>query len=68
MVNQITPTKLSEAAGISVPYASQIIRGEREPSPDIAVRIFRTIGIKFPPIAHLDNAEIDAVEKMLRAA
>jgi len=60
----ITPTALSVAAGISVPYASQIIGGIRTPSRKVAIRIYRTVGIKFRPIEKLSDSEIDVLERV----
>jgi len=59
----LTPTGLKKAVGISVPYASQIIRGERHPAQALAIRIFRATGVKFPPIAEASDAEIDVLER-----
>jgi transcriptional regulator with XRE-family HTH domain len=33
--------------GISAPYASQIARNKRTPSPTMALRIFRETGLRF---------------------
>lgn len=62
-----TPTKFAEAAGISVPYASQLLKGRREPSQSLAIRIFRRTGRKFGPIANLSDDVIAALEANLPA-
>lgn len=58
-MEQLTPTRLSSVAGISLPYASQIISGNRQPSRSLAIHIFRTAGWKHPLIADLTDEQID---------
>ena len=57
-----TPTKLAAAAGISVPYASQIMSGRRIPTLALALSIFRKTGCKFGPLLGLPDEVIDQVE------
>lgn len=64
----LTPTKLSRAVSISVPYASQIIKGRRAPSQTMAISIFRATGHKFGPIADATDDEIDVLERFQGAA
>lgn len=62
-----TPTKFAEAAGISVPYASQLLSGKREPSQGLAIRIFRRTGRKLGPIANFSDEVIAVLEANLPA-
>ncbi len=68
MSEAFTPTTLSNATGISVPYASQLLSGARTASHGLAVKIFRTTGLKLAPIDGLSEEEIAVLEKMGRAA
>lgn len=63
-----TPTALSKAASISVPYASQIIAGLRTPSLQMAIQIFDATGHKFGPLVGLGKSEIETARKMAKAA
>lgn len=65
---KLTPTKLSQAIGVSVPYASQLLSGERTPPISTAIRIYRATARKFGPIAHATDAEIDTLERFQGAA
>lgn len=56
---------LRAAAGISKSYASEILSGKRQPSPALAIKIYRETGHRFPPIADLPDARIDTLERML---
>ena len=60
----MTPTELSKAAGISVPFASQIISGKRKPSLGMALQIYDAAGVQFGPLAGLDTADIEAARRM----
>lgn len=64
----MTPTELSRAADISVPYASQILSADedkrRTPSRSLAIHIFRKTGWKHSSIADLSGDEIDFLEKL----
>lgn len=56
---------LSDELGISKGHASDILRGETEPSQKLAIRIFRRFGLKLGPIARSSTAEISLLEKIL---
>ncbi len=60
----LTPTKLADLSGISVPYASQILTGARMPSQPLAIHLYRTSGWKHSIIAILTDAQIVALEEM----
>lgn len=68
----LTPTKLSEAVGISVPYASQLLSDvpgkRRRPSQAMAIRIWRATGHKLPPISDASDEEIAVLERFQGAA
>jgi len=64
MEQPLTPTRLSAATGISLPYASQIISGKRAPSRPLAIRLYRMTGRKFGPIAHLSEDDIAVLERI----
>lgn len=60
----ITPTELQVRAGISKGYASDLLAGNKKPSPTMALRIFKATGVKLGPIAGLSEPEIAVLEKM----
>lgn len=60
----IRPADLQTRASISKGYASDLLAGNKQPSPAMAVRIYRTTGLKLGPIASLTEVEIDVLEKM----
>lgn len=64
MEKSITPTRLSAEAGISLPYASQIINGHRRPSLTLAIAIFRKTGEKFGPVSGLSDADIATLARL----
>jgi hypothetical protein len=69
----LTPTKLARAAGISVPYASQLLKkpgsdGSRTASLQMAIKIFRATGHKLAPIADATEEEIATLERFQGAA
>lgn len=69
----LTPTELSRAVGISVPYASQLLRkageaGARTASFGMAIKIYRTTGHKLPPIESATDDEIAVLERFQGAA
>lgn len=53
------------ALGISESYASLIARNKRSPSKPLAIHIYREIGVKLGPIADADDADIDALERIV---
>jgi hypothetical protein len=63
-VMSITPTELQVRAGISKGYASDLLAGNKTPSPAKALHIMRTTGLKLGPIANLTDDEIALLEKM----
>jgi transcriptional regulator with XRE-family HTH domain len=54
-----------QAAGVSKSYACEILSGKRKPSPALACRIYRALGHRFEPIAHMTDDEIAALERSL---
>lgn len=50
--------------GISVPYASQILNKRRDPSPKLAVRIYRELGWRHPSLASFTDDELFVLERM----
>lgn len=61
--DKLTPTKLSQAIGVSVPYASQLLSGERTPPVPTAIRIYRATHLKMGPIANATDDEIDVLSR-----
>lgn len=59
-----SPTEFAAAAGISVPYASQLLSGNRAPSQALAISIFRKTGQKLGPLARMSDADIDELERL----
>jgi transcriptional regulator with XRE-family HTH domain len=71
-VAAITPTKLAEAVGISVPYASQLLSDDpakrRIPSMEMAIKVFRATGLRLSPITDATLDEIATLERFQGAA
>lgn len=67
-MEKLTPTKLSQAVGVSVPYASQILSGERTPPVSTAIRIFRATGHRLGALETATDEEIDVLERFQGAA
>ncbi len=70
-----SPTELATAAGISVPYASQLLSADpakrRDPSRPLAIHILRRTGWRHPMLAGLTDEQIatlETVEPWERAA
>lgn len=64
-------TDLSEQAGISRSYASEIVNNKRPPSRPLAIHIFRTTGWRHSTIAELSDDQIamlETIEPWARAA
>ena len=64
MEHPTSPSEFAAAAGISIPYASQILNNRREPSRPLAITIFRRTGRKFGPIAGLSDEDIATLERI----
>lgn len=60
----MSPTELSRAAGISVPYAWQILNGKRTPTLAVALRIYDGTGQQFGPLEGLNKRDIEGARKM----
>lgn len=55
-------SELAELAGISRSYASEIVKGTRDPSRPLAIHIMRKTGWRHSLIADLSEAQIDLLE------
>ena len=64
MEQATSPSEFAAAAGISIPYASQILNNKREPSRPLAITIFRRTGRKFGPIVGLSDEDIATLERI----
>lgn len=53
---------LSDKAGISLSYASEIVNGKRDPSRSLAIHILRKTAWRHPVIAALTDEQIDLLE------
>lgn len=60
----ISPHELQTRAKISKGYASDLLAGNKRPSPLMALRIFKATGLKLGPAAELTDEEIAVLEKM----
>lgn len=64
----MTPTQLSNATGISVPYASQILSDDpnqrRTPGRSLAIHIFRKTGWRHESIADLTDEQMNLLEQI----
>jgi transcriptional regulator with XRE-family HTH domain len=61
----MTPTELSDAAGISVSYASMILSGDRKPPLGRALSIYDKTGLLFGDLKGLTPEEIGRVRELL---
>lgn len=68
MKKELKPTTFAKAVGISVSYASEILKGTRTPSRKLALDIFEKLGVRFPPIEHLSDRDIRALARIERVA
>lgn len=57
-----TPKVLRDATGISQPYASMILSGDRTPARSLAIRIFRETGWRHAIIADLNEEQMSMLE------
>lgn len=51
-------------AGVSEGYSHDLARGNRRPSLSLAIRIFRTTGLKLGPIANAADTDIEVLERV----
>lgn len=58
------PTEFAAVAGISIPYASELLSGKRTPSTRLAIDIYRRTGRKFGSIVTASDADIDALDRL----
>lgn len=63
-MSTLRPTEFAEKAGISLPYASQILGGSRNPSRPLAIHILRRTGWRHDSIADLSDQQIDMLEQI----
>lgn len=56
-------TRLKEI-GVSAPYASQIARGKRTPSPELSLKIFRRTGLRFGVFLGASPEETSALGRL----
>jgi len=61
----MTPTELSDAAGISVSYASMILSGGRQPSLSRALSIYDKTGLLFGKLRGMTPDEIERTRDLL---
>jgi transcriptional regulator with XRE-family HTH domain len=59
MSNPITPTELAERAGISVPYASQVLSGQRGASLGMAFKIYDSTGLQLGILKGLSEETVE---------
>lgn len=64
MTDAATPTAFAAQAGISVPYASQLLSGARVPSRSLAIAIFQKTGRKFGPVSDLTDDDIATLARI----
>jgi hypothetical protein len=62
----MTPTELSDAADISVSYASMILSGRRQPPLSTALSIYDKTGLLFGGLKGLTPDEIERARGLLR--
>jgi hypothetical protein len=59
----MTPTELSNAAAISVSYASMILSGDRKPSLGRALSIYDNTGLQFGALKGKSPDEVEALRE-----
>lgn len=60
----ISPTELAKQAGISVPYASQLLSGERKrPSLELALQIYDRTGLQFGILEGLSESAVNEIRR-----
>lgn len=65
---EISPTELADRAGISVPYASQLLSGRRKTlSLEMAVKIYDATGLQFGLLAGMTPEEIEPLRRKVAA-
>lgn len=57
-----------KGVGVSAPYASQIARGIRTPSPAMALKIFRGTGLRYGVFRDANAEEITALSRVGESA
>lgn len=65
---KVRPTDLAIQLECSVPYASQLLSGERIPSISTALKHFDKSGHKFGPLKNASDDEIETLRKFAEAA
>lgn len=69
MSTPLTPTELADKAGISVPYASQLLSGERKGSSlSMAFRVYDATGLQLGPLTNLTATDIEAMRALVEKA
>lgn len=67
----MTPTELAQATGISVPYASQLLSDDmlkrRQPSLQMALRIYDKTGLQLGFLRGLSKEEIEPLRRKAAA-
>ena len=59
----ITPAELSQKAGIHRVYAWQLLKGNRQPSLELALQIYGATGVQLGLLAGLTPDEIEVMRK-----
>ena len=57
------PTALAAMLSISVPYASQLLSGQRPWTRPLAIAAYRKTGSRLGPLIAATDAEIDVLER-----
>lgn len=60
---EVVVTRLKDI-GVSAPYASQIARGVRTPSPEMSLKIFRETGLRFGVFRGASDEETGALGRI----
>jgi transcriptional regulator with XRE-family HTH domain len=65
---KLSPTELADRAGISVPYASQLLSGTKTtPSLKLALQVYDRTGLQFGFLEGLTPEEIEPLRRQLAA-
>lgn len=62
-----TPTEIATATGKTEAYARMLLKGNRQPSLEVALRIYDHTKAQLGPLAGLTKREIETARKMAAA-
>lgn len=64
----LSPTELRRAVGISMSYASELLKGTHTPGDGLAVRIWQTTGLKLGKLKGRSDSDVAMLAQFLAGA